>query len=61
MIQLQVEDYCQQCPKFNVVSVTDVLYADGEIAEVFSTVMCTNKEFCAYMREQLMKEKENQK
>lgn len=56
MIQLNVENYCQECPDFD--PVTERLYAGGEVAMII--VSCEHKERCERIKRYLEEEsKEN--
>lgn len=56
MIQLNVENYCQECPDFD--PVTERLYAGGEVA--MTSVLCKYDERCKRIKRYLEEEsKEN--
>ena len=53
MIGLEVEDYCQNCPEFNV-EVEALSYADGFGEEIFHhTVRCKHAKRCEHIKEYL--------
>lgn len=52
MITLEVEEMCHECPNFNAVSETSVLYGDGPVA-VDSVVKCASWSMCEHIRRYL--------
>ena len=61
MITLEVEEMCHECPNFNAVSETSVLYGDGEIAVVDSVVTCASRAMCKHIRRYLKNAAEGKK
>lgn len=59
MIELKVEDYCHNCPYFEVTSHTDTLYANGEICIRSTTFTCVNRKRCERLAKHIEREKAN--
>lgn len=61
MTTLEVKEMCHECPNFNAVSETYVLYGDGEIAVVDSVVTCASRSMCKHIRRYLKNTDEDKK
>lgn len=53
MITLKVEEMCHECPNFNAVSETSVLYGNFEIIAVDSVIKCASQSMCKHTRQYL--------
>lgn len=56
MIELQVKDYCQNCPDFEPTVDKKLSYADDEVIYSLMTVCCKNALRCERMHKYIKKE-----
>ncbi len=57
MIELQVEDKCQNCPNFSpMVNAIDITALGDEGKHIMQTVYCGNKDFCKNIENYLRNE-----
>lgn len=49
MIELQVEDYCQECAAFEPEVRSAVIYNDNKIAERQTLVFCNHRNTCKHI------------
>lgn len=48
MIELKVEDYCQECTQFEPESDTSKLFDENKVL-VHTRIMCTHRHFCNHI------------
>lgn len=55
MIEIKVEDYCQNCPEFDPGVEAETLYFDGYDTERLTTVFCVHRRRCEAIAKSLKK------
>ena len=60
MIKLEVEERCQNCPKFEPTAEKCNIYADNMARYTETTIQCTHKNFCDQLWETFKKIREIQ-
>lgn len=59
MIELQVKDYCQNCPDFEPTVDKELSYADNKVVYSLMTVCCKNASRCERIYKHIKKENNN--
>ena len=53
MITIDVQDYCQDCDRFDPAPYIKTMRHDGEIQTADTVIRCRNAERCAYLERRL--------